>query len=461
MKLTLGETADLFNAALSSKERVKNVESVETDSNKCGKGSLFFALKGERFDGHDFVNNVRENGGIGAVVERDVNISEEGGPFALIYVDNTLKALQYLASFYRSKFNLPVAGITGSNGKTTTKEMTASVLSKKYKVVKTSGNLNNHIGVPLTILSWKDEPEFAVLEMGANHIGEIKNLCSIAKPEYGVITNIGRGHIGFFGSIDNIFKAKRELADSLPEGGTLFLNGDDERLNRIKLNNVKIIRYGFSSKCDIKGSNPRINSGGNAVMDFNGAVVTLNLPGLHNLYNGLAAAAVGIYTGVSLRDIQESLEEFRAVDKRTDVVFTNPFILINDAYNANPDSMEAAFAAAKEMAGQGTNLIAVLGDMFELGKYSRKEHQSAGEKLGLYGFNTLFCIGRDMAYTAETAEKSGLIHVSHYLSQKDLIRNLIGYISPNDVVLVKGSRGMQMEKVVDELKQLKFQNAGE
>jgi len=461
MKLTLGEIADLFNSSLPIEKRYREVESVVIDSRSSTEGSLFFAIKGDKFDGHDFVSNVREKGGIGAVVEAGRELSIDNGSFTLIRVNNTLKALQDLATFYRAKFNISVIGITGSNGKTTTKEMTASVLSKKYRVVKTPGNLNNHLGVPLTVLSWKEEVDFAVLEMGANHVGEIRNLCRIAQPEYGVITNIGRGHVGFFGSIDNVFKAKRELADSILPGGTLFINGDDERLNQIKLNDVKIVRYGFSDRCDIKGTNPRVSSRGHVMMDVEDITVTINMPGRHNLYNGLAAAAVGMTVGLSPEVIKESLEEFKAVDKRTEVLFTSPFTLINDAYNANPDSMEAAFAAAKEMGREESNFIAVLGDMFELGEYSKKEHQVIGEKLKLYEFDSLLCIGKDMIYTAETAKEMGLMHVKHYLSHKDLIRDLMSYISPNDVVLVKGSRGMQMEKIVDELKKIKLKRTGE
>jgi len=445
MDLTLKEIGTVLNRPVSMGRTGKTVESIVIDSRKVLPGALFVAVKGEKFDGHDFVDQALSKGCIGAVVSRDIRLKQDASA-EIFRVDDTIDALNKIAGYYRKKLRFPVIGITGSNGKTTTKEMVAAVLSEKYRVEKTTGNLNNHIGVPLSILSWEENADFGVLELGANHTGEIRNLCRTALPSFGIITNIGKGHIGFFGSEENILKAKTELIDSLPEGSTVFLNGDDPKLRLLKPKKVKIVFFGFSQECSIRPENSgKIKDTGMEMM-INKTRISLNIPGVYNLYNAMAAIAVGVNFNIPMDKIKSALENFRSVQNRSEILLKEPFTLINDTYNANPDSMEAAFRAASNIAAGHSRLIAVLGDMFELGRFSKAEHEVVGEKLKKYNFSALFCIGKDMVHTYQAAVKSNIQFAEHFESMEDLISSLIKFIKRGDTVLIKGSRGMQMER---------------
>ena len=460
MDLTLGEIAEVLATAVDTSAAGRTVSTVTADSRQVEAEALFVAFEGEHADGNRFVKDAADRGCAAALVSRDQWQADTQGPCVLFRVDDTVGALQEIAAFYRKKIGYRIVGITGSNGKTTTKEMTAAVLSSRYSVEKTAGNLNNHIGLPLSLLSWGIESDCGVLELGANHVGEIARLSEIARPDLGVITNIGRGHMGYFGSRENILAAKMELVHALPRSGTAFINGDDPMLKKAGISGIQTITYGFSEYCDIRGIRLPDDERGYAKMDVQGIEIVLNMPGIHNLYNALAAVSVGIVMDVPVEQAKDALFSFVPVDKRSEILYIDPFIVIDDSYNANPDSMEAAFSSASSVLS-GRRKIAVLGDMFELGRFSRKEHSMLGEQLGRYGFSALFCTGTEMAYTAESAESAGVGHVEHFPAREDLIDALEIFCRPGDGILVKGSRGMGMESVVSSIKQWAGQNNGE
>lgn len=410
---------------------------VTTDSRNCPAGSIFFALKGERFDGNKYAEGALASGAAYAVIDNAEFKSDE----RMILVEDVLSTLQQLARLHRQTLGIPVIGITGTNGKTTTKELLAAVLSKKYNLLYTSGNLNNQIGVPLTILKMTAEHEMAVIEMGANHPGDIKELVDIAAPDYGLITNVGRAHLEGFGSFEGVMKTKGELYDFIRHnGGKIFLNASNPYLSAMA-NGLESITYGTGNDCFVYGKeiecDPFLSFSwiGNAnIYD-----VKTHLIGSYNLDNLLAAVAVGSYFGVPAEAINNALESYVPTNNRSQFKKTERNSLIIDAYNANPSSMKVAidnFAAMK-----GSPKAVVLGDMKELGPESDALHLEVVEQLRNYGFDKVYLCGEHfMNVASDFSPFAGTAEMVEAL-KKD---NISGYH-----ILIKGSHSMGLEKVAD------------
>lgn len=412
-----------------------------TDSRKVKAGDIFFALKGDNFDGNKFAPDAIKKGAIKAVIDNPKYSSDY-----TILVDDVLLMLQDLARLHRESFEVPVLAITGTNGKTTTKELIARVLSRKYKVHYTRGNLNNHIGLPLTLLDAGPETSFMVIEMGANHIGEIADLCRIALPTAGLITNIGKAHLEGFGSLEGVIKAKGELYEYLAGiGGTIIYNDSNPILKKIvsKLD-ANMIPY---SKPDRTLEQGRVEQGRKLTMEFYYAkrkyMIESALNGVHNSENIMSALAVGLKYGVDISEIIKAIETYKPENNRSQLIETNKNTLLCDAYNANPDSMSLAIGSFLDSASE--RKVIILGDMLELGDYSLTEHKTivdilkGSPNIDVYLVGKIFC---------EVAADSG---VKVYKDAELLISDLKKRPIKDSFVLIKGSRGIGLERIYNYL----------
>ncbi len=419
---------------------------VTTDSRNCPEGSLFFALKGESFDGNQYAQAALDKGCAYAIVD-DTQVA---GNDKIILVDNVLKALQDLAHHHRIALGLPVIGITGTNGKTTTKELISAVLAKKFKVLFTQGNLNNHIGVPLTLLSITPQHNIAVVEMGANHIGEIKALVDIAAPNAGIITNVGKAHLEGFGSFEGVIKAKSEMYDFVREtGGVAFVNLDNPILME-KSEGIDRIGYGIEHKNGlvngiITGNSPFLEMSWHASASLSDQEgdnsiypIKTNLIGAYNAENVLASICIGTYFGVEPQQICDAMSNYQPHNNRSQFTQTEKNKLIIDAYNANPTSMQAALANFAQMTAD--NKTVILGDMRELGEDSAKEHQHIVDLLTENNFSNIYLIGECFSAT-----QTGF---THFAKTDDFIQYLQKNPISNKTILIKGSRGSRLETVV-------------
>ncbi|WP_066634763.1 UDP-N-acetylmuramoyl-tripeptide--D-alanyl-D-alanine ligase [Desulfolucanica intricata] len=430
------------------------VSAVSTDTRKLKSGDLFFALRGENFDAHDFIERgeVEEAGAV--VISRDLS----GVSFELpvLQVEDTLKALQALAAYNRQQLDIPVIGITGSNGKTSTKDMVARVLGVRYKTLKTSGNFNNEIGLPLTLLDLDASYQAAVVEMAMRGPGEIDFLCSLAHPTGAVITNIGEAHIERLGSRENIARAKGEILEYILPSGFAVLNADSFLTRQEAYRSAgKVIFYGTEQPVDILASDISLgNKGSNfIVMTPYGKVdVFLPVPGRHNVLNALAAVGVGLEMGLSLEDIKQGLSEVVLTGMRMEILERNGITIINDAYNANPDSVKAALLTLSELA-YNRRKIAVLGSMFELGARAKPGHREVGEAAVAAEIDTLITVGDLAMEIAKGAEIAGMSsdRIFRCVNNQDACVVLGDILQERDIILVKGSRGMRLEEVVQYL----------
>ncbi len=412
----------------------KNSTGVCIDSRKIHDGCLFFALSGENFDGNIFAEKALESGASYAIVDKDKfngNVTSK-----IILVDDVLKHLQNLARFHRSLLQIPVLGITGSNGKTTTKELARDVIAKKYKVYATQGNLNNHIGVPLTLLSVKEDIEFLIVEMGANHQGEINLLSNIANPNFGMITNIGKAHLEGFGGVEGIKLGKSELYKHLNiNGGQLFLNEDDGVLKSLIPVGSSTIIYSSSKLVEI------LNDEHFLTLKYNGQELSTHLYGKYNVHNIAFAIALGAYFGVPNEDIIDAISSYKPDNNRSQVIQNGSNTIILDAYNANPSSMLESLQSFSKMNGKK---VLVLGDMLELGEYSKSEHQKIidlVEKINPY----------DAIFVGKQFFQAGHNRLGNYFEN---IMEAKKYFSiqkyDNTNILLKGSRGIAVEKILEE-----------
>jgi UDP-N-acetylmuramoyl-tripeptide--D-alanyl-D-alanine ligase len=432
-----------------------NATGVSTDSRNVNSGDVFVAIRGERFDGHNFVSTAVEQGAVAVIVDARW-ASSNGQMLARLYlprlvVDDTVDALGSIARIVRRQFDIPVIAVGGSNGKTTTKEMIRSVLAQRLQVLATEGNLNNQIGVPQTLFRLDKKHDVAVIEVGTNHPGEIAHLCAVAEPTHGLLTNIGREHLEHFGSVEGVARAEGELWDWLAANwGTAFVNGDDAHIVRSARKVNKKVVYGFRSRtAAIKGSRLTTDDEGRASLSVRKGSkaafrVQVAVPGLHNGFNALAAAAVGLSMGVAPTKIVEALSGLTAASKRMQVVHVNGVTILNDTYNANPDSVLAALATLSAYRTDGRR-IAVLGDMFELGSAATESHRLVGRAVRRERIDLLLATG---PFSQETVRASGMASAEHHPDKSSLVRRLQSMLQSGDVVLVKGSRGMQMEDVV-------------
>ncbi|MCD4731975.1 MAG: UDP-N-acetylmuramoyl-tripeptide--D-alanyl-D-alanine ligase [Bacteroidales bacterium] len=410
---------------------------VTTDSRKIPKDSIFFALKGEHFNGNEFALEALNKGANLAVVDELVPDSDD----RIVYVNNVLETLQALAHYHRNQLSIKVIGITGTNGKTTTKELIQCVLTRKYKSFATHGNLNNHIGVPLTILSLTKAHDFAVVEMGANHIGEIAQLCDIASPDYGIITNIGKAHLDGFGGLDGVIKAKTELYSFIRKlAGKIFVNKDNELLIK-NANGIDPITYGENEAVDCKGELigdfPFLEL--KCTMEGKSVQVKSQLVGRYNFENILAAVCIGNYFNVAPSDIQEAIESYQPTNNRSQIVKTFSNTIILDAYNANPSSMKAALE--NFALGNFKNKVLILGDMAELGVESHAEHILILELIKSRALNNVILIGPEF-------EKANQSFGFSALKDKDQLEDFLKEMNfQNATILIKGSRNMQLEQI--------------
>lgn len=422
---------------------------VSTDTRTVQPGSLFIALIGERFDGHAFIQQAVEQGAAGVIV----SCSESKLPpeAAVFVVSDTRKALQDLAHFHRERFAIPVIAITGSNGKTTTKDMTGAVLQAARQVLKTAGNFNNEIGLPLTLLQLTAQHEAAIVEMGMRGLGQIAELAVIARPTIGIITNVGETHMELLGSLDNIAKAKAELAQALPSDGWLILNADNPYVYAMrKQTAAQVVTFGLSAEADVVATDIVTQDGRVAFTccwQDRSIHIELPVPGRHNVYNALAAIAAGGVIGLSAEEICSGLASFTTGSMRFCVEQKGSYRVINDAYNASPMSMAAALATLAEVTSG--RRIAVLGDMLELGSAAEAAHRRVGCQAAEAGVAVVVALGELSRHLAAAAKQAGVPEVVWCADHTEAKRALMQLIQPGDTILFKGSRGMRMETVME------------
>jgi UDP-N-acetylmuramoyl-tripeptide--D-alanyl-D-alanine ligase len=431
-----------------------------TDSRTLRRGDLFVALTGARFDGHQFVTDALRKGAVGAIVRRGFKAPWKG---PLIEVEDPLRAFQELAHAHRRRFTIPVVAVSGSNGKTTTKEMIGAILAEYFPVLKTDGNLNNHIGVPQTLLRLTARHEAAVIEMGISRLGEMARLCEIAEPTHGVVTNVGPTHLETLGDLRTVAQAKGEMLERLPRDGTAILNADDAFFKDLAARvRGQVQSFGFSERADVRAlqverrgpafSFVRVGVRGRA-RPFS---VTLGVAGAHNIADALAAIATGLALGVGESAIRAGLARFRPTAMRSEVRRWRGVTWLNDCYNANPSSMRAALRWLAELKGElkgNGRTIAVLGDMLELGEGSVRIHRDIGEELARQGTDYLLTVGDLAAEIAAGARGAGMPVDRVIVTQEHaaLAERLKSILRAGDVVLLKGSRGARMERVLEEL----------
>lgn len=423
---------------------------VVIDSREVNKGDIFFAIKGENFDAHKFVDNVLENGAGLVIVHKEEEYKSFSEDSSIVLVEDTKKALLDLASFYIDTLDIKVVGITGSTGKTSTKDLIAAALSEKYKVFKTKGNFNNDIGMPLMIFQLNKDYEVAILEMGMSNLGEIETLARVAKPDIAVITNIGTSHMENLKTRDNILKAKLEITTLFNENNVLIVNGENDKLHDLESNNYKIVKIGTESDYNFKGCRIIINKDN---IEFsvkeNGRAIDQTIfvpvPGKHNVLNSLLAVAVARHLGVSYEEIAEGIKNLEATSMRLDVIKHEGYTIINDAYNASPDSMIAALDVLKTYEGRK---IAVLGTMKELGEESPKAHEEVAKYAKDSKVDMLITLGE---FNSDFEAGFGSENFKAFDSIEDIVHYLKQNLKDGDVLLVKASRSMKFENIINEL----------
>ncbi len=449
MKLVLARIAEFISASGDFSPKI-GADGYSIDSRTIAPHQLFFAVKGERFDGHDFVAHAFERGAAGAVVRRD-QLGRYANREQLLAVEDTLIALQSLATAVRKLWGKPLIGVTGSAGKTTTKDAIAHVLSSRFRVLKSEGNLNNHFGLPLMLLKLEPEDDVAVIEMGMSHAGEIRALAKIARPETGVVTNVAPVHLEFFDSLAGIARAKYELVESLPGSGTAILNADDEYVSQFGRDfKGKVVMFGTRSSADVRAEN--IQSNGSSGTEFDVAVGSLRehaklpLVGEHNVSNALAAVAVGVQQGLAPSEAIRALATLAASEKRGQVLQLGNITVINDCYNSNPKALKAMVDALAGMPGK--RHIVVAGEMLELGPTGEEMHRDAGRYIAGKKIDVLLGV-RGLAQAAVEAAKQAGIRAEFVASAEEAGEWLRRETREGDAVLLKASRGVKLEKALE------------
>ena len=451
--MTLAHITEVCGGIYFGPEEKKTAEvtDIVTDSRKAGEGSLFVAIPGERVDGHKFIPNVASQGALAVISEQKL----ETPPCPYILVKDSMEAIKAMAEYYMQQLNIPVVGITGSVGKTSTKEMIASVLDTKFRVHKTQGNFNNGIGLPLTIFQIEKEHQVAVLEMGISEFGEMHELADMAQPDIMVITNIGLCHLENLKTRDGILKAKTESFAHLKPDGVVILNGDDDKLSTVEqVAGRKPVFYGIKGRnlCETSVCADAVTEHGLEGMtaEFHtpqgDMEVFIPIPGEHNVYNALAATCVAEQLGLSMDEIKCGIAAASTISGRTNLIHTKGMTVIDDCYNANPVSMKASLDVLSKAGGRK---IAVLGDMGELGEDEKQLHYEVGTYAGTLPIDLLFCVGTLSGKLAEGAKKQNpALTVKHYATREEMTEELLATVKEGDAVLVKASHFMEFPKVV-------------
>lgn len=426
------------------------IHAITTDSRQADKDVLFIPLKGERADGHDYIPSALDKGAV-SISEREIDSDK-----TVIKVADTRLALGDIARYYKIKYPVPTVSITGSVGKTTTKDLVYAVIAEKYKTHKTPNNFNNDIGVPLTVFGIEKEHEAAVIEMGMNHFGEISYLAGIVKPDVAIITNIGMSHIENLGSQEGIFKAKMEITENFTEANTLIVNGDDKFLGNISDTPYKLVKFGMSDTNDVYAKD--IENKGLSGMDF--TVVhpdgefrcSLKQPGEHNIYNALAAVCAGLNMGLAECEIARGIENCVYTSSRLEISEHNGMEIINDCYNSSPDSVRAALRVMANTLK--SRKVAVLGDILEMGEYAKDAHFDLGKTVKDMGIDFLITAGSNAKYIADGAKLLGMENVVSYATTDELVSDINNLVKPDDCILVKASHGMEFYKVTEAIKSI-------
>ena len=454
--MTLAHIAEVCGGTYIGPEEKKTeqVADIVTDSRKAGEGSLFVAIPGERVDGHKFIPNVASQGALAVISEQKL----ETPPCPYILVNDSMEAIKAMAEYYMQQLNIPVVGITGSVGKTSTKETIASVLAQKYRVLKTDANFNNELGLSLTVFRLREEDEMAVLEMGIDDFGQMHRLAKIACPETAVITNIGWCHLENLKTRDGILQAKTEIFDHLRENGHIIINGDDDKLSTVgTVHGIKPVHFGLDEKNEyyadeiesqgFRGISCRIHTPQGSFSAL------IPIPGRHMVYNALAGTAVGLAYGMELSEIQKGIESLQSLSGRFHIIENENYTIVDDCYNANPMSMKASLGILKDAMGRK---VAVLGDMGELGANEKELHREVGTFAGTCGIDLLICVGTLAKEIAEAAKMSSkaegkALGIVHFATLEDLLAHLGEQVKQGDTILVKASHFMNFGKVVEAL----------
>ncbi|MBN2039897.1 MAG: UDP-N-acetylmuramoyl-tripeptide--D-alanyl-D-alanine ligase [Spirochaetes bacterium] len=452
---TAGLISDWTGGTLIQGERDMRIDSISTDSRDIEKGSLFVPIVGEKFDGHDFIHDLVKDSRISAYLTmRNEACYTENSGVAAIQCNDTLAAYGMLAYQHRKSMQTKIIAITGTNGKTTTKELVWSILEKKYSTLKNEKNYNNEIGVPYTLLGLKKKHEWAAIELGMNHPGEIDRLSRISRPDVALITNIGEGHLEYLGSIENVAEAKAEILNGMKNGSTIILNRDTDYYDLLEAKaagaGLNVLTFGLSENSDVRPDAYELNSSSIKIR-YNNEEYAVPLFGIHNVYNVMAAIAAAEFIGIEKGFIKEAFDNFKNVDMRSQVIDAG-YTIINDSYNSNPLSARYAVQSLHKIF-PGRKKIAILSDMKELGEKSEKYHAELGKLIAETGIDLLMTWGEMSENITASAVKNGMngnIAV-HFKEKDELIRFAKKSIEINNVVLIKGSRSMKMEEVVEAL----------
>ena len=447
--ITIGDILKMTGAEASFEiDENARVCNVSNDSRDIKEDTIYAAIVGERLDGHDFARAALENGAIAAIVEKRVTEKD-------ILVKDTRRALKDIAMGYRSRFDIPFLAVTGSSGKTTTKDMLYFAVSESRKTLRNLGNLNSEIGLPMTVFNLDESHECAVLEMGMYVQGEIDYLAEIVKPHFAIITNVGVAHIQSAGSRENILKAKMEIANYMTQSDVLLINGDNDMLQTVDTGAIKpsVYKYGLEEHNDIRLiSYETTESGMKIRADILGKIIEYEIPtlGIHNIYNSLSVMGLCSLMGLDMKKSAEGIRKYQPSKYRMEIKSVSGKTLIEDFYNANPDSLRASIETFRQM--QGERKVAVLADMLELGAISEKEHMNAGIQASEI-FDVIICIGSDAKYIGKGAIENGFDkgRVYYFANNEEAVSEINSILRPGDAVLMKGSRGMKLEEVAESI----------
>lgn len=451
-KFSINEIVLATKGKLLKKNSNQEITYISLNSNDIKENTLFIPIIGEVNDGHKFMESAYQNGCRNFLIDKNHKFNKED--INLIRVKDTTKSFGYISKYYKNKFNIQYIGVTGSVGKTSTKDMIYSVLNQKYKTLKNEGNFNNEIGVPKTLLNLDNTIEKAVIEMGMSYKGEIKHLANIVEPKIAIISNIGMSHIEHFKNQEGIFKTKMEITTNFTKDNILIVNGDDKFLKTLKTKKLKykLLTYGFEKDNDIYCNNYKINE---EKIDFSCIInnkeekFTIPTPAKHNILNALAAILVGLENNIEIKDIKKGLKHFKLTKMRLDIFKTNKYRIINDTYNASYDSMISALNVLKNYKDRR---VAILGDIFETGVYEEKIHRTIGDNVK-DNTDILITIGKSSKYIYDEAIKKGFNknNAYHFDTKESFIKQKDKIIKANDTILLKASRGMALETLIDQL----------